>query len=1165
MEGSMYNIVKKQKKSTAKQKQGDNTVSKTTEISGTRITRSQDNSSSPTWIRFNPSKARIPWLWRRSRVEWKEKPGLVFGSGFGCFIDEVLLSLPALGYVGDLDSDNLPRSSSMDPSTKFSQMCLNVLRIFGPSPINNHYLYLSNTKSIPPAPLEIVDNYPSTSNSEKAMDIYVSVCLLHAIARGCIPHQILELAAEGLMIYLSRKGKVREEVYKQAYELRSLEPCFLGVINENDIDRGKLVQEYDNFLTVVKDLNLAMHPEAERKMNFLDCQKLRKHRLTHSFLKIPTTKTKKIWFPIRDNSGCLALLPSTKYFKGKTLEVGFQAIWDSMGVAKSAEGGHPARHVNVGFPRPVPNAPHGQINLNELPLWIRILPAAEKRFGLDTEKLFADCIHGTNTSSGKYKMKLGLYKPDGNMIWALAEKSTQNPKNIGPPLRIEVGDYVFMSENPFQLYQTWIHRACVSEYIGRGAPRPFPNFEKSFQDTPEKIEEEKPATIQRKKRVEEFEEEKHDPGPIKKTRSSKVAAQEKKNKGLPKLPHDSRDNSSLDYDNICDNLSIARQGLAAAVENAKGLIWNEAAIAFDPQEGSRDMMFKKDKEDNSCMHKLCNPLVVSISAKKIANAVGKRTGLKTQGTIMGSASQIANSRFGWTTRDTYILNTYTGNTNTEGDDDTEALDNENDRKVAFDMSRNDNKVTGEDRTDITDLAKLQVQEGFHSFYIAEWLHLSAFSWGGLLNTDDEKDDNYMTSQTYWNLIFGTSETNSVMTRFEKAWQTLFEDEAEIFFKDYGKIKEVKGWLLIEKDPPGTKVVHEKRPKVGTEDGHYTWDTIDPYESRSREDWQANFPWISFYIRYTIILDGPSRILSRNKPSFTAHFYPFTRFFFHSAENSLDTRLFEAMKKRALGSEESEFFQQNRKPANRNPTQVWRRLNPGEKYDSDDFVENISTQAVEAPRVRSTQKITGVEDDTIRLPDNDEANRERSSYPTATLETKSNLLLRNNCVVGSQPLFPPGDSHNLVINNTSSPLPSQRWYGPKMIEIGKSTENDSEDSTKARESTNPNKGTDKNSSYDFEKPMVGQSDDWPANILNDGLIYRQFFRVPGNRWNQQPVPGNNRKKIHGEQSPENKERTGDEVIQDQDSDHGEEDYDPRAVYSSSLGHAGSRLNSNLKRW
>ncbi|KAH6617614.1 hypothetical protein F5144DRAFT_633818 [Chaetomium tenue] len=56
-------------------------------------------------------------------------------------------------------------------------------------------------------------------------------------------------------------------------------------------------------------------------------------------------------------------------------------------------------------------------------------------------------------------------------------------------------------------------------------------------------------------------------------------------------------------------------------------------------------------------------------------------------------------------------------------------------------------------------------------YPAEWLHRSAFSWG---NINDIKFP-----QSTFNLIFGSSEANSLMTRYEKAWQRLFVRERSL--------------------------------------------------------------------------------------------------------------------------------------------------------------------------------------------------------------------------------------------------------------------------------------------------------------------------------------------------------------------------------------------------
>jgi hypothetical protein len=45
----------------------------------------------------------------------------------------------------------------------------------------------------------------------------------------------------------------------------------------------------------------------------------------------------------------------------------------------------------------------------------------------------------------------------------------------------------------------------------------------------------------------------------------------------------------------------------------------------------------------------------------------------------------------------------------------------------------------------------------------QWLHISAFSYGGFL--DESSENQTATSQMPENLVFGTSETNSLMTRY----------------------------------------------------------------------------------------------------------------------------------------------------------------------------------------------------------------------------------------------------------------------------------------------------------------------------------------------------------------------------------------------------------------
>lgn len=89
---------------------------------------------------------------------------------------------------------------------------------------------------------------------------------------------------------------------------------------------------------------------------------------------------------------------------------------------------------------------------------------------------------------------------------------------------------------------------------------------------------------------------------------------------------------------------------------------------------------------------------------------------------------------------------------------------------------------------------------------SKWLHLAAFSWGGLLALPtSENDDQHETSDVPSNLVLGTSETNSQMTRFEKPWQDLVRDETLLTGKDG-----FSGTLMIVRNPLGDKAKAKTR-------------------------------------------------------------------------------------------------------------------------------------------------------------------------------------------------------------------------------------------------------------------------------------------------------------------------------------------------------------------
>ncbi|KAG8529620.1 uncharacterized protein KY384_005100 [Bacidia gigantensis] len=62
-------------------------------------------------------------------------------------------------------------------------------------------------------------------------------------------------------------------------------------------------------------------------------------------------------------------------------------------------------------------------------------------------------------------------------------------------------------------------------------------------------------------------------------------------------------------------------------------------------------------------------------------------------------------------------------------------------------------------------------------HIAEWLRLSAFAYGGVVS--EEETEAWNSSQIQLNMVFGSSETNSVMLRVEKAWQEFYKFEHEL--------------------------------------------------------------------------------------------------------------------------------------------------------------------------------------------------------------------------------------------------------------------------------------------------------------------------------------------------------------------------------------------------
>ncbi|KAF3190797.1 hypothetical protein TWF225_001769 [Orbilia oligospora] len=261
-------------------------------------------------------------------------------------------------------------------------------------------------------------------------------------------------------------------------------------------------------------------------------------------------------------------------------------------------------------------------------------------------------------------------------------------------------------------------------------------------------------------------------------------------------------------------------------------------------------LFPKEPQDGGWRHSSKKHESIVLSSRKIIEAKGTRKTQKSQRDVMGlSASGLAERVFKWTPPD----HTKTG---------------------------------------------CKRRQPSNGLYMAEWLHLCAYSWGGL-NPDGDQN-NLGSSQTADNLVFGSSEANSCMTRYESAWQSLFTDEANLIGKMNGSSKDVvniKGRLEVQRNPQGKKRNHDKID----EDFQYSWEEVElPGDDSHLAKFAARAKLLAYTIDYKPQIDGYKArrplILDRSGSSVSEStvFHPFSRRFFHRAEYLLDAALYEAM-------------------------------------------------------------------------------------------------------------------------------------------------------------------------------------------------------------------------------------------------------------------------------
>ncbi|KAG7412642.1 hypothetical protein Forpe1208_v009445 [Fusarium oxysporum f. sp. rapae] len=195
---------------------------------------------------------------------------------------------------------------------------------------------------------------------------------------------------------------------------------------------------------------------------------------------------------------------------------------------------------------------------------------------------------------------------------------------------------------------------------------------------------------------------------------------------------------------------------------------------------------------------------------------------------------------------------------------------------------------------------------------AEWLHLSAFSWGGLVGDDDP--EGFTTSQNFENLVFGTSETNSLMTRYETAWQRFFLAEKELA----GTGKGITGTLdiccndfsqpiLWDVFKDGNFLIDDLTFKKEELDAlrksflgakrYLAQDLKSLTDDQIREQMlilAQDFPFIVYSIQYDLRANFHSRVFALDKMDCFVDFFPFCRPFYHRAEAILDDLVFKKM-------------------------------------------------------------------------------------------------------------------------------------------------------------------------------------------------------------------------------------------------------------------------------
>ena len=171
-------------------------------------------------------------------------------------------------------------------------------------------------------------------------------------------------------------------------------------------------------------------------------------------------------------------------------------------------------------------------------------------------------------------------------------------------------------------------------------------------------------------------------------------------------------------------------------------------------------------------------------------------------------------------------------------------------------------------------------------------------------------------------MLGTSETNSCMTRYERAWQTLLLYEQNLQNKYHASSKEITGNLKVERNSPDVSILYDLAEQKSNEvplEFTYRWqsDKLEEMQIGSTLTKLASLhKYLAFVIKYDLsiyqsfILKPPNDAKDEAGPvKTTTFFYPFLRSLYHKAEAKLDSGLYRILRVDA----ECMLYERTKKP------------------------------------------------------------------------------------------------------------------------------------------------------------------------------------------------------------------------------------------------------------